>query len=250
MISATVNGSERASASGNDGAWGICSRISLSTGFSQLNTSEKPSAILLVGHAGNSINTVLHKKWRGHWFGDMFCRRCSSWIRDPLQPFCSVTLMRSSASAALMLHQWFITFSAALLVLLQKMLYTATVAWEDWDCMPYHCAGACMHASLFFLDRLISPFGTHSCTRPKGGQGVHVPLPRWHLWGITMMLPKYRLPGSYLAYGKSLLHDCYERVMLCAVQDGCLLPRLPGIPVPSALDLEVKSGNHQLMVSI
>ena len=46
MISATVNGSERASASRDDGARGICSRMSLSIGFSQLSKLEKFSAIL------------------------------------------------------------------------------------------------------------------------------------------------------------------------------------------------------------
>ena len=63
-----------------------------------------------------------------------------------------------------------------------------------------------------------------------------------------MMLPQRRLPGSCLASLQE--HGCYERVTLCAVQDGCLLPRLPSVPVPFAFDLEAKSGNHQLMVSV
>ena len=46
MISATVNGSERVSASGDDGAQGICSRMSLFMSFSQLSISKKCTAIL------------------------------------------------------------------------------------------------------------------------------------------------------------------------------------------------------------
>ena len=65
-----------------------------------------------------------------------------------------------------------------------------------------------------------------------------------------MMLPQCCLPGSCLALWQEPLHGCYKGMTLCAVQDGCLLPRLPGVPVPFAFDLEAKSSNHQLMVSV
>ena len=43
-----------------------------------------------------------------------------------------------------------------------------------------------------------------------------------------------------LAPWQDLLHGCYEKVTLCAVHDGCLLPRLPGVLVPFAFNLEMK----------
>ena len=64
-----------------------------------------------------------------------------------------------------------------------------------------------------------------------------------------MTLPQCRLPHFCLALWQDL-HSCYERVMLCAIQAGCLLSRLPGVLVPLEFDLKVKSGNHQLMVSV
>ena len=56
--------------------------------------------------------------------------------------------------------------------------------------------------------------------------------------------------ASVLPHGKGLLYGSYETVTLCVVQDGELLPRLQSVQVPFSFDLEVKSGNHQLMVSV
>ena len=125
MISATINGSESASASGDDGAQGICSRISLSTDFSQLSTSEKCSAILssLWDMLVSRLTPFFSRSEGAAGLEIRLCRMRSSQIRDPPWPFCSATIMHSSDSAALLLQQWFLAFSAALLVLLCMMLY-------------------------------------------------------------------------------------------------------------------------------
>ena len=62
-------------------------------------------------------------------------------------------------------------------------------------------------------------------------EGIFEGLP-WHFHSVVFLVP-------VLPYGKSRLH-CYERVMLCAVQDGCLIPMLPGVSVPFPLHLEMK----------
>ena len=158
------------SASGDDGARGICSRMS-SMGFSQLSTSKKCSTILLsLWDMLVSRSTPFFTRSEGAaGLETQLCRRHSSQIRDPPWIFCSATLMCSSASAALVLHLWFLAFSAALLVRLCKMLYCRC------------CSGKMglftlalrkrIHASLFFLNRLVSSFNIQSCTRTEGRSG-------------------------------------------------------------------------------
>ena len=101
-------------------------------------------------------------------------RRHSSQIRDPPRPFCSATLVRSSASAASVLHQWFLAFSAALLVLLRKMLYCRCgLGRLGLFAVAFRRR---IHASLFFLDKLLSSFETQSCigTEERSGSSCSV----------------------------------------------------------------------------
>ena len=94
------------------------------------------------------------------------CKRHRSRIRDPPQLFCSATLLRWSTSATLVLHQWFLAFSAALFVLVHKTLYSCcSLGRFRLFALALH---RYIHASLFFLERLINLFEIQSSTRTKG----------------------------------------------------------------------------------
>ena len=95
MISITVNGLERASASGDDGERGICSRMSLSMGFSQLSTSKNCSTILSsLWDMLVSRSTPFFARSEGAaGLETQLCRRRKSRIRDLPSSFCSATLV-------------------------------------------------------------------------------------------------------------------------------------------------------------
>ena len=130
----------------------------LSMEFSQLSTLEKSSAILLcLWDMLVSRSTPFFTSSEGAaGFEIRLCRRWSYRIRDPPRPFCSATVMCFFTSAALVLHQWFLAFSAALLVLLWKISYCHC----SLGTLGLFALALCrhIHASLFFLYRLVSSF--------------------------------------------------------------------------------------------
>ena len=145
-------------------------------------------SVEFVGHAGKSVNTVLHKLGLGLGLARsegatgletrLYRRRLFSNQRSSMAIlFCySYAFLHFCCLSA---PPGFLTFSTAPLVLLCKILYCRCSSRRMKLFTLALCR--CIYVSLFFLNRLVNSFETQSCIRPKGGQGVHVPLPRGHL---------------------------------------------------------------------
>ena len=127
-------------------------------------------SVEFMGHAGKLINTVLCKEKGVTGLEIQLCRRRRTQIRDLPWLFCSASLVCSSTSAALVLHQWFVAFSAALLFLLHKMLYCSCSLGKLG--LFVLALRKCMHTSPFFLDRLVSSLETQSCTATVGKSAI------------------------------------------------------------------------------